>query len=328
MKCNNACVVIRSAGERTEELCRYLAAQQVVEGNVVVIQEHPFSRAVLKSFQVGLDFGLPWTICLDADVVLHQGAISEMIALAATQDPRTFLVEMQTLDKFTGGIQNRGAYVYRTALFDQARHFIPSDEQSRRAGTFVTRKMSAIGYSFIITQLLVGIHEYEQYYRDIYAKKLFRSCKAPYEIPFLLRRCLRLGLEDPDFWIAAWGIIAGWEDQSSIILDASRLQKSANHFLESMGVKDKEPLVVEAYKGLPEKFIAEYQPSPEYLELQALLEQRARVRGWQEQPMLWQRRLRLQAKQLGPVRLLPWLGGKLLSKIGGSLQRWAQNPLK
>ena len=59
MKCSDTCVVIRSAGERTEELCRYLAAQQVPEENVVVIREHPFSRAVLKSFEVGLDFGLP-----------------------------------------------------------------------------------------------------------------------------------------------------------------------------------------------------------------------------------------------------------------------------
>ena len=335
MKCSDTCVVIRSAGERTEDLCRHLAAQQVPEGNVVVIHEYPFRRAVLKSFEVGLDFGLPWTICLDADVVLRQGAVSEMIALAGAQGPTTFLVEMQTLDKFTGGPQNRGAYVYRTALFDQARQFVPSDEeQTMRAGAFVSRKMSDIGYSFVTTQLLVGIHEYEQYYRDIYAKKLFRARKVPYEIPFLLRRCLRLGLEDQDFWIAAWGIVVGWQVQSLIMLDAPQLQERANRFLESIGIEEKEPLVVEAYERLSDKMIAEYQPPPEYIELQALVEQLARAQRQREQqqreqPVPWQHKLCLYAKQqareVGPLWLLPALSGRALAYVGNRLQNRAKN---
>jgi len=315
MKCSDTCVVIRSAGERTEELCRYLAAQQVPEENVVVIHEHPFSRAVLKSFEVGLDFGLPWTICLDADVVLRQGAISEMVALATTQDPTTFLVEMQTLDKFTGGPQNRGAYVYRTALLDRARQFVPSDEQTMRAGTFVTRKMNAIGCSFVITDLLLGVHEYEQYYRDIYAKKLFRARKVMYEPPILLRRCLRWGLEDRDFWIAACGLVEGWQDQSAIMLDAPQLQERADRFLESIGVEEKEPLAVEAYENLPDRLIAEYQPSPEYSDLQAARARFGSRRG----------RLSWRARQLGPVRLLPWLVGKGLIKTGNLLQDWSDS---
>ena len=51
----NVTTIIRSAGERTVEFCRYLIAQQVIENNIFIINEIPFSSAIIKSYKIGYE---------------------------------------------------------------------------------------------------------------------------------------------------------------------------------------------------------------------------------------------------------------------------------
>lgn len=44
----NVAVIVRSSGERTEQLCVRLVKQQVPEEHVVVIHERPFSQALVR----------------------------------------------------------------------------------------------------------------------------------------------------------------------------------------------------------------------------------------------------------------------------------------
>jgi hypothetical protein len=313
MKSSDVCVVIRSTGERTEELCRHVAVQQVSEENVVVVHKNPFARAVIRTFEVGLDFNLPWTIALDADVILCQGAVAEIIAQAEARNDRAFMINMKVLDKFAGGAMHRGVHMYRTMLFERARKLVPLDERTTRAESYTVRKMEAAGYPFVQTEVLVGIHEYEQYYRDIYAKRLFRAHKVQYETPFILRRCLRWGLKDQDFWIAAWGLVDGFQDPSPILLDAPQMQKRARCFLDELSIEEKAPLIPKASEDLPDRLIAGYQPAPEFLDLLAA---QARLKNWRS-------RVAWCARQIGPVRLLPWLLGSVLVRAGDRIRRWS-----
>src|SRR5579859_2359308 len=83
----NVTVIIRSVGERTEAVCRSLVEQQIPGELVVTIHERPFSKAVQRTFEIGLDFNRDWTLALDADVLLRQNSIAEFIsAIELTAD--------------------------------------------------------------------------------------------------------------------------------------------------------------------------------------------------------------------------------------------------
>ena len=85
-------VIIRSAGERTEQLCRKLIIEQGVSPeNLVAIKEVPFSAALKKSFQAGIERGLKWTLCNDADVLLRPGAVETIAAIRAAGRRTIFL---------------------------------------------------------------------------------------------------------------------------------------------------------------------------------------------------------------------------------------------
>jgi len=73
-------VIIRSAGERTMHLCKQLIIEQGVSAdNLSVVNEAPFSAALKKSFELGMERGLKWTLCIDADVLLRPGAVETML---------------------------------------------------------------------------------------------------------------------------------------------------------------------------------------------------------------------------------------------------------
>ena len=48
-------VVIRSAGERTFEVCRKLLLEQVPAEAVEVVCERPFERALIRSYEIGIE---------------------------------------------------------------------------------------------------------------------------------------------------------------------------------------------------------------------------------------------------------------------------------
>ena len=74
-----AYLVIRSAGERSRELCCRLAMMQAGEDAVSVINERPFSDAVRVGFLRGIEVGCPWAPALDGDVLLHSQAIERLL---------------------------------------------------------------------------------------------------------------------------------------------------------------------------------------------------------------------------------------------------------
>ncbi len=119
-------VVIRSAEERTEQLCKKLILEQgVFPENLCIVREVPFSAALKKAYELGIERGLKWTLCIDADVLLRPGAVEKMIALAENQDKKVCEIEGFVLDKFAGGPRTGGIHLYRTSLLLKALEHIP-----------------------------------------------------------------------------------------------------------------------------------------------------------------------------------------------------------
>lgn len=267
MTVENVTVVLRSCGERTEKLCYQILAQQVPAENIVVIHEHPFAKALDRSFEVGLDFGLPWTLCIDADVLLREGAVATLLKRMKEADEHVFEIQGKMLDKFFGGPMPAGNHLYRTSLLDRARRFVPFDDRTLRPETYVIKEMAKEGYPWLQTEDVLGSHDYEQYYKDIYRKMFVRSRKLGRHIPYLMRYCEQMAVYDDDYKVGLLGLTANLDVQS--LLDAKSFATEINALLEEEGFQEKEPLNVTAIERFPDKAIENFVPSPEFLHYQA-----------------------------------------------------------
>src|SRR5690625_2539618 len=128
MKIHEATIVVRSVYERTEDLCKRLILEQgVKEENLFVIHETPFSTALKYSFEIGIREDLPWTFCIDADVLLRPNSINTMIGHAESQKENVSEIQGLVLDKFFGGPRPAGNHLYRTNVLSKALNKIPSE---------------------------------------------------------------------------------------------------------------------------------------------------------------------------------------------------------
>ena len=312
---SNVAVIIRSVGERTEALCTHLVKQQVPESHVVVIHERPFSQAVRRSFEIGLDFGLDWTLCVDADVLIREGAITALIQAAADLPETTFTISGIMVDKLLGHTRVGGGHLYRTQLCENALQFISESEAEIRPETFVKTQMAERGYPYIVfDSLLIAIHDFEQYFSDIYRKAIIHTKKHATQMPYASAMWQRLMSVDQDYRIALWGYRLGKAFDGAVRIDRDIFPEHIDTLLRLAGIEEKRSLTMNSWDpGLPERVIAQYVPPPEYLIWSRLRSLRKRRLG----------RLRAAITSIGPWRAIPWLVGGHIQAAGESMQRWA-----
>ncbi|GAA0871245.1 hypothetical protein GCM10009117_03910 [Gangjinia marincola] len=169
--------VIRSAGERTVDACKELIEASVPSDHVVLINERPFSAALKKSFQLCTDSTFEWSIHIDADVLISMKGCEELIAKVNQVDTTVFSVQGVTIDKFIPIYRTAGNGMYRNKVLKQALSLIPNDGEALRPEGELIDRMLKKGYQKLRTNNIVGVHDYEQYYRDIYRKVFLHSKK-------------------------------------------------------------------------------------------------------------------------------------------------------
>lgn len=267
-KISNVAVIIRSAFERTESLCRHLVEQQVKTENIVVIHERPFSQAVRRSFAIGIDYNLDWTVCIDADVLIKDDSIRILISeLEALKEP-TFGGSGYLVDKLMGYKRQGAPHVHRTQLLPQALSLVPEASISLRPETYVHNHMEHAGYVWKTINHLVSLHAYEQYFRDIYRTMVVRAQKSPNQSGQLIKRFSRYRAYDTDFWIALSGIVHGATlTHDEIDLDAKQWEEKSKHLLNETEVHEKSALRIQDTKQLANDLIHKYeQTSNKYLQ--------------------------------------------------------------
>lgn len=249
-------VVIRGSHERTEDLCLHLAQQQVPEAYISVIHERPFSQALRRSFEIGLEFGLDWTLCLDADILLQANSLCSLVKLVENHPDTILGGHGRVYDKFFGKRRYAGLHLYRTSLLTQAIKLIPEANISLRPETFMKDAMVAKGHAWIQFKEVIAIHDFEQYYRDIYRKMIVRANKAPEQIDHLMGRALVNSPADPDFLVCLWGLRIGLGLAEPILLDAKQWDADFDTLLCAHGIEEKQPLSQENLQVLSRKLLS------------------------------------------------------------------------
>lgn len=235
-------VIIRSNDERTTSGCRLLLTQ--IFHNVVlhVINVTPFSQAIKVMFELALQEKKEWMLCIDADVLISEEGIKKLISGISTLDKNVFQLQGLVLDKFFNVYRPAGNHLYRIAFAEQAIAYIPEEGTSLRPETDMLNRMSKAGYTWVQCDAIVGIHDYEQYYSDIYRKCFLQAHKHDKVVEYLEKYWNDMSSEDTDFQVALWGSTSGKLYKNTVLVDKRFMEKEAIETLHIKKTNEKETI--------------------------------------------------------------------------------------
>jgi hypothetical protein len=324
---NNLTVIIRSSGERTLSYCKKLLEFQVPEENIIVIEEAPFSAALRKTLQVGIDKEKEWTLCIDADVLVKADVLPCLMESAENADDNIFEIQGLVLDKFFPILRPAGNHLYRTAFMDKAIKLIPEEGTSLRPESDMLNEMSANGYPWQQIDLIVGLHDFKQYYGDIY-KKCFLQAHKHTEFVSLAEPYWDSKKDvDNDFRVALLGVRSGKIYAKNVFVDRNFLTSETNDVLKLMKIEEKKPIPAENFLVSFVDNIFEAQNYNDYLnkEIQKRmfpLQNLNKVIVIKKNKTILFKlisSIRNGLGQTGPLRIIPWVVGKFLQKLGRGL---------
>lgn len=242
----NCLIIIRSAGERTNELCEKLILEQnVPKSNVVIVCEVPFSAAMKKSFQLGIDSGLKYTFCIDADVLLRPESIKYMIE--EFEKLPTDICEIQglVLDKFFGGPRPAGNHLYRTSLLPEVIKRIPDEGVNIRPEAHTLNQMKKAGFNWVQIPYVVGTHDDEQFNFDIYRKNFVQAVKHIQHAELFVKVWKENIDRDEDFKIALKAFADSIQHNDKIYINKN--QTVYRDYFEKAGFMEKPPLLLSEF---------------------------------------------------------------------------------
>lgn len=193
-----------------------------------------------KSFEIGIESGKKWTLCVDADVLSRPGSIQNMIELAEDQKNNISEIQGYMLDKFFGGVRRGGYHLYRSSLLPKVLECIPTEGVDIRPETRTLKEMAKRGYPRAVVPYIVGTHDDEQYNFDIYRKAFVQAVKHLDRADLLVSHWKKNAEEDQDFKVAltAFSDSIRYTGETYINSDQELYKKK----FEESGFKEKEDL--------------------------------------------------------------------------------------
>jgi hypothetical protein len=231
-------VILRTSGQRTSDASLALLREQVPSDRIRVVSESESSAAIRRTYELGLEHAAAWTMTLGADALLRAGAVREFVAEANRMPAHYFQIECRAFDKVTGLYRQAGQRIYRTGLLRQALRHIPRPGTSMRSEYTVLQAMGTAGHPSRGVALVAGLHNFEQYYRDIYEASFVHAVKHTPLIPSIVRRCLEHWGDDDDFRVVLRGLYDGLMPEPG---RARHLPREAP--LAELGLAEKAPLL-------------------------------------------------------------------------------------
>lgn len=245
-------VVIRASNERTFGLCRELCLKQTLKDNLIIVQEVPFERALRKCYEIGIASNKKWMVTVDADVLLVDGAIETLVQNAELMPQHYIQLEGRVFDKITGLYRQAGHRIYRTEFLSLALTQIPSEGAEIRPEYFTLQKMGRLGHPSLRISDVVGLHDFEQSYFDIYRKSFVHAVKHPHWIKDLMERCTKHLHVDPDCLVILKGLWDGMTTKTSVSIDRRKFYDLWNKAFEALEIEEK--VAVDDVEGFVEEF--------------------------------------------------------------------------
>jgi hypothetical protein len=238
-----ATVLVRAAEERTADFCRKILDLQLAPALTQVVSLVPSAATLEACFALGRSAGKKWTICVDADILLFEGALSAAVDEAETLPDRSLGLGGLLHDRFYGGPKSRGFYIYRTEWLSLLLDAFASTRSNLRPEADAKTILNARGHAWAGSSVVFGLHDFGQYYRDIFRKMATRAQRSPEDVEYLLHRALALRRYSSDFDVAIWGLRFGAQlGATDPKLTAGQWSDHVTTLLDSQGLTEKLPL--------------------------------------------------------------------------------------
>jgi len=235
-------VVIRSIGERTENKCYQLIEKQISKRNIFIVRKTPFTESIKESFKIAIEEKRKWLLCIDADILVRENVINDLLEIAEKEDSKTFVMKGNILDKFIDSPRNAGNHLYKTKYLKEAITEIPLSKDAIRPESAMIEKMENRGYKHKKWDIFVGIHDFEQYYEDIY-RKLFVHGKKHFNriIDGKILEGWKVFSEiDLDYLVAIEGFKDGHRFKKNVEIDSNAVfMKDFKNVLNKLRLKEK-----------------------------------------------------------------------------------------
>lgn len=232
-------IVVRECGERTADACVRLLSGVYPDAVVHRVSARPFHETLRQSLELGIREGRPWTLCIDADVLILP-EIAAFLAEAAQLPPNVLGAQALVLDKLIPSRRPAGNHLYRTELIPLALPLIPTSD-SLRPETDMIRAMADKGFSFHQSSRLVGLHDYEQSCKDVYMKAFLHGHKHRFLMHLFRPLWEDLSRTDDDYRIALLALDDALRHEEMPQVSRDFREREARDALDKLGIPEKLP---------------------------------------------------------------------------------------
>lgn len=247
----DATIVIRSSNERTIDLCEFLIKAQFNTDQIFLIKEEPFSKAVQKTFEIGIENKKKWTLAIDADVLIFPDSINRMLEKADSLKQEVLskifvyqgFVACNLFKNFRAG----GLHLYKTEFLPTAINFISHEEGILRPESKTYYDMNMLGYYNVIDKEIYGFHAFEQTYFDYYKQGFFRAQKHGHNLVNIFERWVNDQYDPLDSRCFLQGIIDGLNFSGNFKVDAEFLNDTLKSGFEKLEIQEKHKIKQEEY---------------------------------------------------------------------------------
>jgi hypothetical protein len=192
-------LIVRECGERTADVC-VRRIHELLGETPHRISARPFSATLRQSLELGARLARPWTLCIDADVLVLPGLI-EFIEQVRDIPENIFEAQALVIDKLIPMRRPAGNHIYRTNLIDLALPLIPTANSLRPESDMILA-MQESGHPAWQARTIIGVHDFEQNYEDIYKKAFLHGHKHDYLMSRIRPIWEALRRNDSDFAMA------------------------------------------------------------------------------------------------------------------------------
>jgi hypothetical protein len=236
-------VMVRSVDERTAAACEENLIKMGFDEVLLVQGQIPFTKCIESTFKKAIETDKLWTLCIDADVIVSGKGLEKLILYALQASDKTFVIECEVLDKFTGTYRNAGNHLYRTAFLPKALEFIPCEYDTIRPESFVINRMKEPGFrKERLRTIVIGAHDFEQSYADIYRTAFIYSQKHLHKAHVFLPYWRNMHSQDADFKVALKGFFDGITYGGAISINKDQPFNHSTEILEQLELREKEEL--------------------------------------------------------------------------------------
>ena len=145
-----------------------------------------------------------------------------LLLFAEQQSENTLEVQGMVFDKFFHMPRQAGNHLYRTSLLGKAIDQIPEEGVNIRPEGHLLNEMNKRGYPWKKLHYVVGLHDFEQYYADIYRKAMVHSRKHLKYSGRYLPLWKKNMTEDRDFEVAMAAFAEGLVGDDDLYIDKNQ----------------------------------------------------------------------------------------------------------